>query len=133
MLTVERNTSCTSIFMHIDEGEEEYTLHDPHCWWWKGIHSARPYNLHACPHCRRCRWEHPARPPTRQAVEGIQFTPCTSILLVVEMNTPCMSIVHTAGDGKKYTMPVYLLVVLVRDTPCMSTLLAMIERDTRQV
>jgi hypothetical protein len=41
-----------------------------------------------------------------------------------------MSIVHTAGDGKKYTLLVYLLVVLVRDTPCMSTLLAMIERDT---
>ncbi len=53
-----------------------------------------------------------------------------SILLVVEMNTPRMSIVHTAGDGKKHTLPVYLLVVLVRDTPCMSILLVMMERDT---
>ncbi len=89
----------------------------PYFWLWKVIHPARPF-------CWLRKWIH-----------------CTSVLFILERDTPCTFIVHTAscgncyllhipiaGVGKGYILPSILL-LLKWNTPCMSILLAA-EMDT---
>ncbi len=129
-------TPYTFILLVVERG-----THARPCWWlWKGIHPARPYCWwwkwihHASPYWRRWKWIHPARlycwllkwihTAYSWRWKGIHSAlpycwwwkgPCTSILLAVVRDTPCMCIllegytlhVHTAGGGKGYTLHVH--------------------------
>jgi hypothetical protein len=66
---------------------------------WKGIHYARP-------DCWLRKWIHPARPYCYSGGKGYS-TPCTSILLVVEIDTPCT--------------PILLVLVVVKGIPMQCT------------
>ncbi len=107
LLSVERDTPCTSILLAVERDTPCMFNFCSYCWRWKRMHPA-------CPYCWR--WK------------GI---PYTSILLAVERHTPCRLYVHTPGCGNGYTLHVHSNgcgKVHNRDTPYSRSVIAFFSR-----